>query len=152
MATLIATAPTNLRPKIQPQTITKSPPTTTLRPLAFINRWSSSSSSFSSSPLTAETENSKRRGWSVVTQAGLSTTSVVFAFVFPLTLLIVTIFAAIRVADRLDQKFLEEIAINEAIMGDQDEEGGLASSVKKMAENMPPPATTRARNRPKREA
>ncbi|KAK9169823.1 hypothetical protein Syun_001963 [Stephania yunnanensis] len=147
MATLIAILPTILRPKIQSQSITRRP---TLRYSTFINQWSSSSSSPSFS-----SEKSNRRGWSVVTRSGPSTTSVVFAFVFPLTLLIVTVIAAIRVDEGLDQKFLEETAINEAIMGEEDEdeddeEGRLASLVEKMP--TPPATTARARNRPKREA
>ncbi|KAH6813859.1 high chlorophyll fluorescence 153 [Perilla frutescens var. frutescens] len=50
----------------------------------------------------------RRRGISVVTRAGPSTTTYIFAFVFPLTLLAVTFFTSIRIADKLDQKFLEE--------------------------------------------
>ena len=51
----------------------------------------------------------KTRGLSVVTRAGPSTSSYVFAFVFPLSLLAVTIFTSLRVDDKLEREFLEEV-------------------------------------------
>lgn len=53
----------------------------------------------------------KKRGVSVITRAGPSSTSYIFAFVFPLSLLAVTIFSAMRISDELDEKFLEEVRI-----------------------------------------
>ena len=51
----------------------------------------------------------KTRGLSVVTRAGPSTSSYVFAFVFPLSLLAVTIFTSLRVDDKLEREFREEV-------------------------------------------
>uniref|UniRef100_M1A8U1 Uncharacterized protein n=1 Tax=Solanum tuberosum TaxID=4113 RepID=M1A8U1_SOLTU len=52
----------------------------------------------------------KSRGLSVVTRAGgISSGSYIFALIFPLSLLAITIFTSARVADNLDQKFLEEV-------------------------------------------
>lgn len=51
----------------------------------------------------------RRRGSAVVTRAGPSSTSYIFAFVFPLSLLAITIFTSIRIADKLDKKFYEEV-------------------------------------------
>lgn len=50
-----------------------------------------------------------RRGISVVTRAAPTATTYIFAFVFPLSLLAITIFTSVRIADKLDQKFLEEV-------------------------------------------
>ena len=50
------------------------------------------------------------RGVSVVTRAGPpSTNQFIFAFAFPLSLLAFTVFTAIQIGNRLDQKFLEEV-------------------------------------------
>ncbi|KAK6121569.1 hypothetical protein DH2020_044689 [Rehmannia glutinosa] len=87
-----------------------------------------------------------RRGISVVTRAGPSSTSYIFAFVFPLSLLAVTILTSIRIADKLDQKFLEELAINEAIL---EAEENVDDEVSISSEKEPTPI--RSRNRPKRE-
>ncbi|KAL9264413.1 Bidirectional sugar transporter SWEET1-like protein [Drosera capensis] len=59
--------------------------------------------------------NTRRRWTSLVTQAGLTSNSFVLAFALPLGLLVITIVTAWRIGDQLDQKFLEELAINEAI-------------------------------------
>ncbi|WOK99072.1 hypothetical protein Cni_G07784 [Canna indica] len=88
-----------------------------------------------------------------------STNSLILAFVLPLSLLVGTIITAARVADRLDEKYLEELAMNEAILeemkadedeqeGDDDNEEGsiLPEEEEKVA------AVPRVRNRPKREA
>ncbi|GAA0187206.1 hypothetical protein LIER_34494 [Lithospermum erythrorhizon] len=93
------------------------------------------------------------RGLSVVTHAGPSSASYIFAFVFPLSLLVVTIFAASRVADKLDQQFLEELAINQEILeadedydGDGDGDGAISIEQEPAPARGPP-----RRNRPKRE-
>ncbi|KAG5627628.1 hypothetical protein H5410_012846 [Solanum commersonii] len=88
----------------------------------------------------------KNRGLSVVTRAGgISSGSYIFALVFPLSLLAITIFTSARVADNLDQKFLEELAVNETIAEGEEDDG---SAVTPLEEK---PATPRTRNRPKRE-
>ncbi|KAL8144465.1 hypothetical protein V2J09_017497 [Rumex salicifolius] len=89
-----------------------------------------------------------RRADSVVTRAGPTSNTLIFAFVFPLSLLAVTIFAAIRIGDRLDKKFLEELAMNQALREmDEEEEDETVLVVPKEEE----PALPRARNRPKRQ-
>ncbi|KAE9584843.1 hypothetical protein Lal_00024185 [Lupinus albus] len=119
----------------------------------------------------------KPRGATVTTRAGPSTSSLVFAFTLPLSLVAVTAFASIRIADKLDQKFLEEMAMNEAIMEvdefdkendddeDEDEDDDVETYLQEEpviphALNLPDvdtylqeePTLSRARNRPKREA
>ncbi|XP_026414693.1 uncharacterized protein LOC113310288 [Papaver somniferum] len=90
----------------------------------------------------------KKRGFAIITRAAPTTANLIFAFVFPLTLLLVTIFTSIKIADKLDQDFVEELAINQAIMEGKDEkEDSLAS-----LEEEEPATVTRTRNRPKREA
>ncbi|KAL8542180.1 hypothetical protein ACS0TY_003151 [Phlomoides rotata] len=86
-----------------------------------------------------------RRGISVVTRAAPTATSYIFAFVFPLSLLAITIFTSVRIADKLDQKFLEELAVNEAILEaeENDDEVSISSGEE--------PTPVRTRNRPKRE-
>ncbi|XP_068329162.1 uncharacterized protein [Pyrus communis] len=84
------------------------------------------------------------RGLAVVTRAGPTTSQYVFAFVLPLSLIAVTVFTSIRVADKLDRDFLEEMAINQAIR-ETDEDGEADSSIEEK------PALPRTRNRPKRE-
>ncbi|CAO2816203.1 unnamed protein product [Amaranthus hypochondriacus] len=89
------------------------------------------------------------RGVSVVTRAGPpSTNQFIFAFVFPLSLLAFTVFTAIQIGNRLDQKFLEELAMNEAINEAEDENDDGTEVVIPRKEE---PALPRARNRPKRE-
>ncbi|KAL6009979.1 hypothetical protein ACLOJK_000410 [Asimina triloba] len=93
----------------------------------------------------------KRR--TVVAAGQPSTTSLIFAFVFPLSLLLVTILTSIRIADKLDQQYLEELALNEEIMEeDMMEEEGQEVNIPYPAEEEPAPAVPRSRNRPKREA
>ncbi|XP_055815126.1 uncharacterized protein LOC129884877 [Solanum dulcamara] len=88
----------------------------------------------------------KSRGLSVVTRGGgISSGSYIFALVFPLSLLAITIFTSARVADSLDKKFLEELAVNETIAEGEEDDG---SAVTPLEEK---PATPRTRNRPKRE-
>ncbi|KAI3425606.1 uncharacterized protein J3R85_010127 [Psidium guajava] len=85
------------------------------------------------------------RGVRLVARAGPSSSSYAFAFVVPLSLLVVTIFASIKIADKLDRDFLEELAINQAIK-DADEGDDDEVSLKEK------PVLSRTRNRPKREA
>ncbi|KAI3448821.1 hypothetical protein Pfo_005486 [Paulownia fortunei] len=87
-----------------------------------------------------------RRGISVATRAGPSSTSYIFAFVFPLSLLAITIFTSVRIADKLDEKFLEELAVNEAILEAEENDDEVSISSKKE-----PTLPIRSRNRPKRE-
>ncbi|KAL2491701.1 Uncharacterized protein Adt_27329 [Abeliophyllum distichum] len=54
--------------------------------------------------------NTSSRRILVVTRAGPSSTIYIFAFVLPLSLLAVTVFTSMRIADKLDQKFLEEVS------------------------------------------
>ncbi|KAM7512377.1 hypothetical protein LguiB_011252 [Lonicera macranthoides] len=51
------------------------------------------------------------RGMSVLTRGAPGPSTYIFAFVFPLSLLAVTIFTSIRIADKLDQDFLEEVLL-----------------------------------------
>ncbi|KAG9459523.1 hypothetical protein H6P81_004031 [Aristolochia fimbriata] len=85
----------------------------------------------------------------VVTRAGPpSATTLLFAFLFPLSLLLATIFASIRISDKLDQDFLEEIATSDAFMNaEENEEEIQVPPVPDPAEAVP-----RTRNRPRREA
>ncbi|KAJ9190605.1 hypothetical protein P3X46_001790 [Hevea brasiliensis] len=94
-----------------------------------------------------------RRRLTVVTRAGPSTTSYVIAFVFPLSLLLGTIFTSIKIADKLDREYLEELAINQAIR-EADEEDGDDDVDFPIKDEVQQPALqgTRTRNRPKREA
>ncbi|CAA3022400.1 HIGH CHLOROPHYLL FLUORESCENCE 153 [Olea europaea subsp. europaea] len=88
---------------------------------------------------------SSRRRISVVPRAGPSTSSYIFAFVLPISLLAVTVVTSMRIVDKLDQKFLEEVAINQAILEAKEDE----DEVNIPLENEP--AAPRTRNRPKRE-
>ncbi|XP_030532209.1 uncharacterized protein LOC115742211 [Rhodamnia argentea] len=85
------------------------------------------------------------RGVRLVARAGPSSSSYVFVFVFPLSLLVATIFASIKIADKLDRDFLEELAINQAIK-DADEGDDAEVFLEEK------PVLSRSRNRPKREA
>ncbi|XP_054816585.1 uncharacterized protein LOC129316277 [Prosopis cineraria] len=95
----------------------------------------------------------KPRRLTVVTRAGPSSSSYFFAFALPFSLLAITIVASWRIGDRLDREFLEEMAMNEAIMeaddddDDNDDEEGEIETYKQEE-----PALPRLRNRPKREA
>jgi hypothetical protein len=51
----------------------------------------------------------RTRGLTAVTRAGLSTNYYIFAFALPFSLLAITIFASIRVADKLDRDYLQEV-------------------------------------------
>ncbi|XP_061970702.1 uncharacterized protein LOC133693496 [Populus nigra] len=105
----------------------------------------------------------KRRGLTVVTRAGLSANSYVLAFLLPLSLLAATIFTSIRIADKLDQDYLEELeiiqAIKEADEEDDDSDDGEdyedtddnIVDISLEEELQPVLQRTRTRNRPKRE-
>ncbi|XP_038875344.1 uncharacterized protein LOC120067823 [Benincasa hispida] len=84
----------------------------------------------------------------VTTRAGASTSSYIFAFSIPLSLILITVLTALKIGDNLDKKFLEELALNQAIM-EEDEENKDDGSEISFEEK---PALPRTRNRPKREA
>lgn len=48
----------------------------------------------------------------VVTRAGASSSSYVFAFVLPLSLLALTVFASLKLDDQLERQYLEEVGIS----------------------------------------
>ncbi|KAI9168812.1 hypothetical protein LWI28_002311 [Acer negundo] len=101
----------------------------------------------------------------VVTRAGPTTSNYIFAFVLPLSLLAVTVFASIKVADKLDDEFLEELILQEAMKeGEEEEEDedededeeeydededDVETYLEEKAQEL---AIPRTRNRPKREA
>ncbi|EYU42963.1 hypothetical protein MIMGU_mgv1a015945mg [Erythranthe guttata] len=88
---------------------------------------------------------SRPRGVSVVTRAAPTATSYIFAFIFPLSLLAVTIFTSVRVVDKLDEKYLEELAVDQAILEAKENSDEVSEPSVKEA------APARSRNRPKRE-
>ncbi|XWS65761.1 hypothetical protein CRYUN_Cryun05aG0141200 [Craigia yunnanensis] len=90
------------------------------------------------------------RGLAVVTRAGANTSSYVFAVVFPLSLLAVTILTSIKIADKLDKDFLEDLTINQAVREAEAEDGD-DNDVISLEEIVLEPALPRTRNRPKRE-
>ncbi|PIA53707.1 hypothetical protein AQUCO_00900352v1 [Aquilegia coerulea] len=116
----------------------------------------SSSSSFLSPASNGFEKGKKKRRLEVVTRAGLSSTNLIFAFVMPITLVLVTVFTSIKIADKLDEDFMEELAKNEAIMQEEGVDEGTStladdkSAVPTWAQEKP--AVPRIRNRPKREA
>lgn len=64
---------------------------------------------FSGLGFVSNTSSSRKRKLVVARAGPPSTTTLIFAFVFPLSLLLVTIFTSIRIADKLDQQYLEEV-------------------------------------------
>ncbi|KAE9445834.1 hypothetical protein RHGRI_014400 [Rhododendron griersonianum] len=88
----------------------------------------------------------KTRGLSLVTRGAPGTSTYIFAFFLPLSLLAITVFTSIRIADKLDRDFLEEMAINQAIMEADEEDGDAGMPLEEK------PSLPRTRNRPKREA
>ncbi|KAI4384642.1 hypothetical protein MLD38_002764 [Melastoma candidum] len=86
----------------------------------------------------------RARNARLVAGAGPTAANYVFAFVFPLSLLVVTIAVSARIGNQLDQKYLEELAINQAI-----EEADLDEDPEDLMEETP--VATRTRNRPKRQ-
>lgn len=49
------------------------------------------------------------RSLSLVTRAGPSTNSYILAFVLPFSLVVITVLTSIRISDKLDQDYLEEV-------------------------------------------
>ncbi|KAK7271564.1 hypothetical protein RJT34_27572 [Clitoria ternatea] len=99
----------------------------------------------------------KARGSAVAARAGPSTTSIAFAIALPTSLLAVTVLASIRMADKLDQDWLEEVAKNEAFMEadeDDDDDDYDEDDYDNEDDDIETyePALPQARNRPKREA
>ncbi|XP_028789905.1 uncharacterized protein LOC114745901 [Neltuma alba] len=94
----------------------------------------------------------KLRGLTAVTRAGPGSSSYFFAFALPFSLLAITIVASWKIGERLDREFIEEMAMNEAIMeADEDDDDGVDQDdieTYKQEE----PALPRVRNRPRREA
>ncbi|KAF3595019.1 hypothetical protein DY000_02027724 [Brassica cretica] len=59
--------------------------------------------------------NRRNRDCSYVARAGPSTSSYLLAFAIPATLIAATVFTSAKIADKLDDDFLEDIALNQAI-------------------------------------
>ncbi|PKA66990.1 hypothetical protein AXF42_Ash004481 [Apostasia shenzhenica] len=105
-----------------------------------------------------------RPGDLLMVRAGsLTASSLALVFLLPLSLLVGTILVSIRVADRLDEKFLQELAENKAMMEEnevEEEEGAeeydlanvIASEETVLVKAEDGVAAPRvSRNRPKRE-
>ncbi|KAJ0957163.1 hypothetical protein HanPSC8_Chr01g0024011 [Helianthus annuus] len=89
----------------------------------------------------------RNKGSLVVTRAGApGATTYLFAFLFPLSLLAVTIFTAIQISDKLDRDFYQELEVNQSILEGEDEDEDVNPAYEE------PPTQQRTRNRPKREA
>ncbi|KAJ4842636.1 hypothetical protein Tsubulata_013330 [Turnera subulata] len=116
-----------------------------------------------------------RRTIRVVTRAGPSINNIIFAVSIPTTLLLATIFTASKIADKLDEDYFDELAINKALMGgeeddedededddeggdyeeeDEDNESGVDFPSSQEQEQVAQPVSQpmRTRPRPKREA
>ncbi|XP_062208051.1 uncharacterized protein LOC133909577 [Phragmites australis] len=114
----------------------------------------------------------RRRGLMVVRAGGPpSTNALILAFVLPLSLFVGTLITAARVADDLDERFLREMEINQAIMeeneasgedsGDEEDDDREYDEGEEEEEDDQPPveikeavvvgAAPRARNRPRRQ-
>ncbi|XP_039136565.1 uncharacterized protein LOC120273891 [Dioscorea cayenensis subsp. rotundata] len=110
-----------------------------------------------------------KRSDSILVHAGPpSSSTLILAFVLPLSLLIGTILVSIRIADDLDEKFVKELLMNEAMAQEEeygvedaedddddddeeeDDENDDAPRVLEL-EEVAAPATPRVRNRPKKE-
>ncbi|CAE6165862.1 unnamed protein product [Arabidopsis arenosa] len=89
------------------------------------------------------------RDCSVVTRAGPSTSSYLLAFAIPATLIAATVFTSIKIADKLDEDFLEDIALNQAIKAAEKGENGEGEI--SLDDVIQEPVLQRTRNRPKRE-
>ncbi|KAF5198533.1 high chlorophyll fluorescence [Thalictrum thalictroides] len=129
---------------------------TRIRSIAINQSTQPSLTSFLSPASNGFEKGKKKRGLEVVTRAGLSSTNLIFAFVMPITLVLVTVFTSIKIADKLDEDFMEELAKNEAIMqGEGMDEGTSTLADEKSAAptwEQEKSAVPRIRNRPKREA
>ncbi|CAA7015254.1 unnamed protein product [Microthlaspi erraticum] len=91
----------------------------------------------------------RNRECSVVARAGPSTSSYLFAFAIPATLIAATVFTSIKIADKLDEDFLEDIALNQAIKAAEDGEN--AEGEISLDDLIKEPVLQRTRQRPKRE-
>uniref|UniRef100_A0A803QWS3 High chlorophyll fluorescence 153 n=1 Tax=Cannabis sativa TaxID=3483 RepID=A0A803QWS3_CANSA len=137
--------PTSLPLTLSPHTSNSFP----LRPISTTASFTSShfpnlpaALRFSGDPL-----KTRGRELSVVTRAGPSTGSFVLAFFLPLSLILITVFTSIRISDKLDRDFLEEVALNEAIRQSEEDEG--EEDIELSSNNNVTPSRTR--NRPIRE-
>ncbi|KAK7857575.1 hypothetical protein CFP56_017132 [Quercus suber] len=108
----------------------------------------------------------RSRGLTVVTRAGPSTNSILFAIAIPLSLLTITFFASIKIADNLDRDYFEEEDEDEEEEEEEEEENKEEDDMNISLEKKPAlkeedkdmnvslekePALQRTRNRPKRE-
>ncbi|KDO83243.1 hypothetical protein CISIN_1g032144mg [Citrus sinensis] len=104
-----------------------------------------------------DSSSSRGSNLKVVTRAGASSSSYVFAFVLPLSLLALTVFASLKLDDKLERQYLEELIINEAMKDqeeqqyDEDEDEEEEDDQVLLEEKFLEPALPRTRNRPKRE-
>ncbi|KAK9682480.1 hypothetical protein RND81_10G076800 [Saponaria officinalis] len=85
---------------------------------------------------------------STTTRAGPTSNQLIFAFVFPFSLLVVTAFTAFQIGNRLDQKFLDELAMSEKLREEEEDGDELGQAPASRKEE---PALPKSRNRPKRE-
>ncbi|KAG2239903.1 hypothetical protein Bca52824_091262 [Brassica carinata] len=93
--------------------------------------------------------NRRNRDCSYVARAGPSTSSYLLAFAIPATLIAATVFTSAKIADKLDDDFLEDIALNQAIKAA--EEGDNAEGEISLDDVIKEPVIQRTRTRPKRE-
>ncbi|BAT93458.1 hypothetical protein LR48_Vigan05g013000 [Vigna angularis] len=115
---------------------------------------------FNTPPLRIHAGSRKRRSTAVVARAGPNTKSILFAIALPSSLLAVTIFSALRMGDKLDQDWREEMAKMEAAKEldeyDDSDDGSQDDSMETYVQEEPAlkeePTLPHTRNRPKREA
>ncbi|KAL5762604.1 hypothetical protein ACOSP7_018868 [Xanthoceras sorbifolium] len=100
----------------------------------------------------------------VVTRAGPSIGTYLYALSLPVGLIVLTALAALKVAEQQDQAYFEELIIEEAMKeGDEDKDGDEDEDVEEdggneydsetpLEEKIQELAVPRTRNRPKREA
>uniref|UniRef100_M4D479 Uncharacterized protein n=1 Tax=Brassica campestris TaxID=3711 RepID=M4D479_BRACM len=93
--------------------------------------------------------NRRIRDCSVVARAGPSTSSYLLAFAIPATLIAATVFTSAKIADKLDDDFLEDIALNQAMKAAEDGENAEGGS--SLDDLIKEPVLQRTRKRPKRE-
>ncbi|KAL5708646.1 hypothetical protein ACHQM5_019416 [Ranunculus cassubicifolius] len=159
ITTIISSSPNHPFSKTNPKTRLKSNHTKTRA--AKTNLSIHTSSFLSPSPWSNATIMEKR-GLGVITRAGPpSTNQLIFAFVMPITLVLATVFASIRIADKLDEDYLEELMQEQAMMQGKEpeiEKEGEDDFTMVDEKNAVPtwaeekPTAPRIRNRPKREA
>ncbi|CAH8387486.1 unnamed protein product [Eruca vesicaria subsp. sativa] len=95
--------------------------------------------------------NGRNRDCSVVTRAGPSTSSYLLAFAIPATLIAATVFTSIKIVDKLDDDFLEDIAMNQAIKAAEEGGGENGEGEISLDDLIKEPVLQRTRKRPKRE-